>query len=112
MRIVVVVACMFLVVLVAGPAYCHPPKDIAITITGENLDVVVSHPVADQADHYIKSIQVSLNNTLLIKQTFFQQTGDKQIARYCIPGLKSADRVAVQADCSRFGSLIRTQSKD
>jgi hypothetical protein len=109
---VVVLACMMAMTLGATPAYCHPPKDIAISITGENIDVVVTHLVPNPAGHYIKTIKVSLNGTVLIQQTFFLQTGNRQVARYTIPGLRKGDSVSVEADCSKFGSLVRVQKAE
>jgi hypothetical protein len=107
MRMFIVVACMLATGLSATPAFCHPPKDIAVTISGENIDIVVTHPVSNPSEHYIKTIKVSVNGVLLIQQTFFQQTGNEQRARYSIPGLKKSEPVTVEADCSMFGSLVK-----
>ncbi|MFA5099805.1 MAG: hypothetical protein WC547_02835 [Candidatus Omnitrophota bacterium] len=107
MRIFIVSAFILSICLIAPPAFCHPPKDIAISIAGENIDITVIHTVSDPAEHYIKTVKVSLNGVLLIAQTFLQQTGNEQRARYTIPGLKKSDRVTVEADCSKFGSLVK-----
>jgi hypothetical protein len=94
-------------VLSGSLAYCNPPKDIVVNITKDIVDVSVIHPSADPADHYIKTIKISVNGVLFKEQSFTQQTGNEQDASYQIPGLKKFDKVTVQAFCSKFGALTR-----
>mgnify|MGYP001767091923 CR=1 FL=1 len=109
MRAMTVLICFFMLILTAAPAHSHPPQDISISASGEDVDIEVAHGVSDPASHYIKTIEVRLNNNLSITQTFFIQTDGKQNARYRIPGLKKDDQVTVTAYCSKYGSLERSQ---
>jgi len=108
MRMFIVVACIMAICLNSTLAFCNPPKDIAVTISGENIDIIVTHPVSNPSEHYIKTVKVSVNGVLLVQQTFFQQAGNEQRARYSIPGLKKPSDVSVEADCSMYGSLVKT----
>jgi len=110
MKITVIVLCAALAVLTAVPALGHQPSEITIVISGEDIDVTVHHSVGDPAAHYIKSIRVSLNGVPAAQEDFVRQAGNTQKARFSVPGLKKGDVVTVQADCSRFGSLSRTQT--
>ena len=110
MKITGIVLCAALAVVTAVPALCHPPAEIAVAVAGEDIEVTVYHSVGDPAAHYVKSIRVSINGVPAAQEDFVRQAGNTQKARFHIPGLKKGDVVTVQADCSRSGSLSRTQT--
>ncbi|MFA6384178.1 MAG: hypothetical protein WCY10_02260 [Candidatus Omnitrophota bacterium] len=112
MRALIVFSCMLAICLTATRAFCHSPQDMVISVSGENIDVIVTHPVSDPTSHFVKTIKVSLNGVLLIEQTFFLQSGNEQRARYNIPGLKKSESVTVAAYCSISGSLIRNSQAE
>ena len=52
----------------ATPVYAHPPSDIQAKISGTQVDIVVTHPVENAQNHYIKHIGVKLNGSAIVDQ--------------------------------------------
>ncbi|MCX5781346.1 MAG: hypothetical protein NT145_01375 [Elusimicrobia bacterium] len=105
----VLIAAIFTVSLFSIRVIAHPPQNIDIKVSGEKIDVIVTHNVANPSNHYIEQIKVSLNNKPIIKQSYnIQENKVNQIANYIIPGLKKGDKIALGADCSKFGKLDKT----
>jgi hypothetical protein len=85
-------------------AYAHPPQEITATFNKGKMEIVVVHPVSGQIGHYIKTIIVRQGENILAQDDFSSQEGQTQNASYTLVGLKSADRITVEAQCSLFGS--------
>jgi len=86
----------------------HPPSDIKINYNPKTqlLSITVDHQVENPKPHYIKEIEVFLNGKKIILQNFNQQAGQLvQVAIYQVYGLIPGDKIGVEAECSRFGSL-------
>lgn len=91
-------------------AYATPPSDIIITFDTDSSIVKarIIHKSEDPTDHFIYLIYVSVNGKNLIKQTATRQTNaDEQDVMYMIPGLKPGDRVSVDAECNKWGELVK-----
>jgi len=93
-----------IVALCASLAWAHSPSSISITITDGAVEVVISHPVSDPIEHYIKLVTVSVNGIEVERREFTTQSQEGQAATFEIPGLRTGDKVAVTAVCSRFGN--------
>jgi desulfoferrodoxin (superoxide reductase-like protein) len=66
------------------------------------------HPVSNPNSHYVKRVEVTLNNQKIIEQTFSLQEGNSQEVIYHIPSLKISDTVTVEAFCNIGGSQKKT----
>lgn len=93
-----------LLVIFVSPVLAHPAAKIDLKITGNQVEIVVTHLVNKPAVHYINKIALSLNGQLVVEQKFSEQVGKVfQKAVYLIPGLKAGDNLEVKAYCNKFG---------
>lgn len=86
--------------------YSHPPQKINLDFNNEEkiLKIEVIHPVLSPENHYIKKIEVYLNDNLRIVQDFDHQiTKEKQKAGYFIFEAKKGDVIKVKAICNKHG---------
>jgi desulfoferrodoxin (superoxide reductase-like protein) len=88
--------------------FAHPPARIDISINEAVVGVVVTHPVLNPANHYIKRIVIFLNKKRIIDKDFFIQDANAQRAVFNIPDLKRGDTLEVIAYCNQFGDLKET----
>ncbi len=94
--------------LFVGNVYGHPPKDIIIQFdnTTKILKCKIIHQTKDPKKHYIDDVKVFLNNKVIIKQEFKQQTtNEEQEVIYAVVDANVNDKISVGADCNMFGSL-------
>jgi desulfoferrodoxin (superoxide reductase-like protein) len=98
--------------------YSHPPAKINLDFNNEEkiLKVEVLHPVLSPENHYIKKIEVYLNDSLKIVQNFNRQiTKDSQKALYFIFEAKKDDIIKVKGTCNKYGdktvSLVVQEKK-
>jgi desulfoferrodoxin (superoxide reductase-like protein) len=99
---------VFMLLFSSNLAFSHSPSNIDIEVKGKSVEVRVSHSVSDYTTHYVKKIEVRLNNKKIIEQNFSMQTNNNvQGAIYNIPSLKKEDTLAVYAYCSRYGDISK-----
>jgi len=79
--------------------------DIAIEVSGTQVNVTVDHPVGDPNTHYIDKIEVFSNGNKVAEQSFTKQDGNYQKTTFTINSLKKGDVLQVAANCNRFGNL-------
>lgn len=98
---------LLLGVLLPVALFAHAPKKVNLKYDKESgiLSVDAVHPVKDVNDHYIITLEVSVNGESLDTLEYTSQTTlesqDKEIK---LPDLKSGDEVSVKATCNKFGS--------
>lgn len=88
----------------------HLPSDIIITfdLSKSTVYANIMHDSKEISKHFIKQIVVLVNGKSMITQLAVTQTdSEKQSVSYVIPGLKTGDKVAIDADCSIFGDLTK-----
>ncbi len=86
--------------------YSHSPTKIDLDFNNEEkiLKVEVHHPVLSPENHYIKKIEVYLNDSLKIVQNFnLQITKESQKAGYFIFEAKKGDVIKVKGTCNKHG---------
>lgn len=86
--------------------YTHPPTKIGLNFDNKEkiLRVEVEHPVLFVRQHYIKKIEVYLNDDLIIVQDFNYQLAKKtQKAGYFIFEAENGDVIKVKANCNKHG---------
>jgi len=100
---------LFLVfIFVTSLAYAHPPQDIKISYDLETkiLKAVIVHNTSNPKSHYIKKVDVGLNDKEIIEQAISKQdNNDAQTVSYLIPDVKKGDRISVEGYCSISGKL-------
>jgi desulfoferrodoxin (superoxide reductase-like protein) len=93
------------ILISASCVFADPPKDITLKISATKLEIFVLHPSDYPTQHYIKTINVYLNEKKIIRQEFCAQDKEGLTAIYLLPGLKKGDLIKVFADCSIYGSM-------
>jgi len=112
---------VFVVIMIFGLSlniYSHAPTKIDMNFNNEDkiLKVEIHHPVLLPGNHYIKKIEVYLNDDLKIVQDFDRQITKKtQKAGYFIFEAKKGDVIKVKAICNKHGdkalSLVVQEKK-
>jgi len=88
--------------------YAHPPSDINIKFDPNTkiISAIITHNVANVANHYIAKVDVGLNAKEVISQEISRQDNtDNQTVSYLIPDAKKGDVLSVEAYCSISGKL-------
>ena len=99
---------LFICLVSTGIAYAHPPKDIEISYepTSKVLTAVIMHDTSNPLGHYIKKVDVGLNDQEIIEQMISKQDNvNSQRVSYLIPDAKPGDRLSVEGYCSISGKL-------
>lgn len=98
---------LILLVSLGGMAAAHPPSRMQLTYqeqTGE-LEVDISHDVADPATHFVQEVVIRKNGVVLSEEKYTSQpSGDLFTYRYQVV-LSPGDEVTAGADCNLFGSV-------
>jgi desulfoferrodoxin (superoxide reductase-like protein) len=91
--------------------YAHPPTKIDMNFNNEDkiLKVEVHHPVLAPKNHYIKEIEIYINDNLKIIQKFdYQLSKESQKAGYFIFEAKKGDVIKIKAYCNKHGDKTAT----
>lgn len=99
---------LFILFLISPKAFAHPPKDIAMEFDMETkmVKVEVIHPVTSNEKHFVKSMNIFLNDELIVEQHFKSQSStDTQEASYILIDAKLGDKIRIEPRCSIYGSL-------
>ncbi len=101
---------LIILAFVFSSVFAHSPKsvDVTVSLSEKKISVSISHPVSNSNNHYVKKVEVTLNDKKIIEQTFFVQEGNSQEVMYHIPSLKISDILKVEAFCNRGGSQKKT----
>lgn len=108
--------CLITIILLFSAAvfYGHPPSgfDISFDAKKNLITAVITHDLAgsfvkDTAKHYIKTVNISVNDSPAIVQNFKDQ--EKLIGETVIYKLrlKKGDKVTVSGTCSLFGNASK-----
>lgn len=97
-----------LICIFSFSAYAHPPKDIKISFDPKTkmLTAVIVHDTLYPTYHYVKTVEVDINNKKAIEHTLTEEeTKLTETVIYKLPDVKPGDTVSVDAHCSLFGHL-------
>ena len=92
--------------LVAVPAFAHPPTHIEVSFDKETkiLAAKISHHVENPATHYVAKVDIAVNGKeILTHQISRQDTQNEQVVLYLLPDVKSGDEITIEAYCSIMG---------
>jgi len=87
-------------------SYSHSPSEITASfdINTKMLYVTVEHSVKDVKSHFIKKIEIGINDKTIITQNYNkQQNESNQQAAYLIPDALVGDKITINAYCNILG---------
>jgi desulfoferrodoxin (superoxide reductase-like protein) len=96
-----------LIAFASFKVFGHPPSEVELKFDFQTkiLNVKVSHSTNDVSKHYIKKIEVYLDDELMVGQNFKTQKDNKiQEALYFLNDAAVGNKIKVKATCSIFGS--------
>ena len=99
---------LFICLVFTSLAYAHPPKDIEISYdpATKMLTAMIIHDTSNPLGHYIKKVDVGLNDQEIIQQVISKQDNfNSQRVSYFIPDAKAGDKLSVEGYCSISGKL-------
>jgi hypothetical protein len=100
-----ILSCIFFFGMTAM-AQAHPPAKITVEYSKATkiLRAVITHPVSNPVTHYIKEVEVMLNNKVIIVHNLSRQDNNTtQTVSYEIPDAKIGDMISVEGECSISG---------
>ena len=95
--------------LCALPAAANPPSEMSISINdlSHDLMVTITHPVPDPQVHYIKEVQVKVNDKVVNSSRYTRQPSPETFT-YTYPlTARPGDEIYVTASCVIGGSMSR-----
>ena len=98
--------CMSLGITFPAAVYAHPPKEVSLAYDAQKqvLSVTITHSSFFPSKHYIKSVDISRNGTVVTSVPYTSQpAGDTFTYTYPVPA-SPGDELSVNASCSIFGS--------
>ncbi|KKN36973.1 hypothetical protein LCGC14_0768150 [marine sediment metagenome] len=102
---------IFVTILLIGvnidiKAHSAARMDLNYNLTTEELDVTISHSVANQNTHYISSVEIKVNNSTISTETYFSQpTTSTFVYQYSNITAIKGDTIMVIAICNYFGLI-------
>ena len=100
-----------LIPLVGG----HSPSNMELDYSADNseLDVTITHSVADIDSHYIERVEVYKNDELVASEDYTSQPSEETFT-YTYYGIQmeDGDTIIVRAYCSISGSITEELSSD
>ena len=93
---------------ITSAVYAHPPSDIKINFDPSTkiVTAVILHNTSNPASHYIKKVDIGLNDEEIIELSFIKQDNrESRTVTYFIPNVKDEDVISVEGYCSISGKL-------
>lgn len=97
---------IFALLAISLSAYAHAASDLRASYKAatQTLELSFDHSVRNAQEHYIQSIEIRLNGTMIISQVATGQdtaSGGEYI--YKIPNLKKNDKIEITLICNKGG---------
>lgn len=89
-----------------GVGFAHPPVDMEVAYDPESKEVAVTivHPVSDPTEHWIKTVDIAINDKEILEHTISRQDNDQeQVVHYRIPDAVCGDLIGIEGYCSTGG---------
>jgi peroxiredoxin Q/BCP len=97
--------------LLATAGFAHPPKEPTLSYAPETgtLTVGLVHAVSNPNKHYIKRVEIFVNDQSVVDKAYTSQPSEKEWSlTFEVGALKAGDKIKVKATCSVFGSNSAT----
>ena len=97
-------------ILVSTGAWAHGPSQLTLSYAKDTgiLSITIVHSVSNPATHYVKKVEISLNDRVEKTYTYDSQPDSKRFT-YSYPiEAKPGDRIAVTVKCNYVGSNSAT----
>ncbi len=83
----------------------HPAKKVNLTYKNGVLKIEAVHGVKDPAKHYIKTLQIKVDDKVVKEINLDKQSSSlSEVTEVSLPGLKKGAKIKVKSTCSQFGS--------
>jgi desulfoferrodoxin (superoxide reductase-like protein) len=98
-----------LTLFLVAPVMANPPSDMTLAYNEQSgeLEVTLTHPVADPTTHYIKTIQVSINGQKVNETRFTSQPATTTFFEKFPLTAQPGDEIEVTASCVLGGDLTK-----
>ncbi|HNY28905.1 MAG TPA: peroxiredoxin [Candidatus Sumerlaeota bacterium] len=93
--------------MVTVTGYAHPPKSPVLSYDAASgvLTVGLTHAVSNVNKHYVKSVEILLNDQSVVKKEYTSQPSEKEwTLTFDVGALKAGDKIKVKATCNIFGT--------
>jgi hypothetical protein len=97
---------IFALLAVSAAVLAHAPSAVRLRFFPDTrmMTLSIDHAVDDPADHYVKKVQIKVNGSVVVSQTFkLQETGSGESLVYKFLDLKSGDVIEAIATCNKGG---------
>jgi len=87
--------------------FSQRPKDISLNadFANNSIKIVITHIVTNPRKHYIRMVEVTVDDQKPLVYRFFFQRGDKKTFSVDIPDLGGVKKITVKAYPDRGGTL-------
>lgn len=94
------------VMLVPPGAWAHKPSQLTLSYAGDRgtLSVTIVHSVSNPATHYVKKVEISLNDRVEKTYTYDSQPDSSRFTYSYPVDAKPGDRITVTVTCNYIGS--------
>ena len=109
---------IFIFLFIVGAVFlrAHSPSDIKVQFLSEEnlLKLEIIHSVSNAQKHFVKEINIKLNDEDIIWQKLNQQNDKNSLQlQYYIIDASIGDKLTISADCNKFGKeTIEYKIKD
>lgn len=97
--------------LLVTAGFAHPPKEPTLSYAPETgtLTVGLVHAVSNPDKHYIKRVEIFVNDQSVVDKAYTSQPSEKEWSlTFEVGALKAGDKIKVKATCNVFGSNSAT----
>jgi hypothetical protein len=105
-KIVLVLGILALSLLVAT-ASAHPPSDMTLQYQSGELDVTITHGVADPAVHFVYRVNIAVNGVPADTFLYSSQPSENRFSYRYPVNAAPGDTIEVTAACNIAGSITR-----
>lgn len=88
----------------------NPPASMSLSydVTTQTLTAQITHNVANPDTHYIETVEIRVNNTLVATETYTDQPTTSSFTYQISVSASDGDTIEVTAICNISGSITRS----
>ena len=104
------VAAIMFALIIPMTASAHSPSSVTLAYDGaaQSLKVTIVHTTSSPDSHYIKTVEIKLNDVVIETSEYQSQPGPSEFSYTYKVSAKTGDTLKVKAKCSYFGSKTET----
>ena len=82
----------------------HSPESMIVSYSGGVLEVIISHEVTDPSSHYISSVEIEINGTTVLTESYTSQPDANWFPYHYNITAGTNDRIKITVRCNEGGS--------